>query len=111
MNCSSCGRRTVVLDRREFLAKSALGFGALALGDLLTRDSACAATAAARPNLLAPKKPPLPATAKSVILLFMQGGPSHMDTFDSKPELNRRDGRSEERRVGKECRSRWSPYH
>ncbi len=92
MNCSSCGRRTVVQNRREFLAKSALGFGALALGDLLTREAARAGTIPAGPNLLAPKKPPLPATAKNVILLFMQGGPSHMDTFDPKPELNRRDG-------------------
>src|ERR1043166_9330694 len=92
MNCSACGRHSVVLNRREFLAKSALGFGALALGDLLARDAARGATTAALPNPLAPKKPPLPPTAKNVILLFMQGGPSHMDTFDPKPELTRRDG-------------------
>src|SRR5438094_9631631 len=92
MSYSSCGRRMAALNRREFLAKSALGFGAMALGDLLTRDSARGAAASALPNLLAPKRPPLPATAKSVILLFMQGGPSHMDTFDPKPELQKRDG-------------------
>src|SRR5204863_124408 len=40
----------------------------------------------------APKRPPLPATAKSVIHLFMQGGPSHVDTFDPKPVLSKLDG-------------------
>src|SRR5438445_6921306 len=62
------------------------------MGDLVTRYTASGATALAQPNLLAPKTPPLPATAKNVILLFMQGGPSHIETFDPKPELNRRDG-------------------
>ena len=38
-------------------------------------------------NPLAPKNPPLPAKAKSVIFLFMYGGPSHVDTFDHKPDL------------------------
>ncbi len=92
MNSSSCGRHTVVLNRREFLAKSAFGFGTLAFAHLLSRQSLNAATALTKPNPLAPKTPPLPATAKSVIFLFMQGGPSHMDTFDPKPELQRRDG-------------------
>ena len=44
------------------------------------------------------------AKAKNVIYLYMDGGMSHVDTLDPK-------SRSEERRVGKECRSRWSPYH
>src|SRR3954468_2018025 len=74
--------------RRRFLQKSGLGLGWLAASDLL--HSATAAEAA--PNPLAPKKPPLPAKAKSVISLFMQGGPSHMDTFDPKPLLNKMNG-------------------
>ena len=45
-----------------------------------------------RYNPLAPKTPPLPARAKSVIYLFMHGGVSHVDTFDPKPELTRRTG-------------------
>ena len=45
-------------------------------------------------NPLAPKPPPLPAKAKSVIFLFMYGGPSHMDTFDYKPELYPLDGKT-----------------
>src|SRR5207245_10409194 len=85
----SCGRRVVAFNRRDFLAKSAFGLGALAFSDLLQRHSALAAPAS---KPLTPVRPLLPATAKSVILLFMQGGPSHMDTFDPKPELQRRDG-------------------
>jgi hypothetical protein len=45
-------------------------------------------------NPLAPKDPPLPAKAKSVIFLFMYGGPSHMDTFEYKPELYLLDGKT-----------------
>ena len=62
------------LSRRRFFA-SALGFPSLA-----------AAAAAANP--LGAKKPPLPASVKSVIFLFMHGGPSHLETFDPKPALN-----------------------
>src|SRR5882724_1379077 len=92
MDCSSCGRRVVAFSRRDFLAKSAFGFGALAFSDLLSRHSALAAMPTPKP--LTPVQPPLPATTKSVILLFMQGGPSHMDTFDPKPELARFDGQA-----------------
>jgi hypothetical protein len=59
--------------------------------DLFSR----AATAGPAPlpsDPLAPKSPPLPATAKSVIHLFMQGGPSHVDTFDPKPILQKLNG-------------------
>lgn len=68
---------------RRHLFQSALGFPALA-----------AAAAATTPpdNPLAPKKPRLPATAKSVIFLFMHGGPSHLETFDPKPDLNKLNG-------------------
>src|ERR1043166_8302983 len=47
------------------------------------------------------------------IMLFLVGGPSQLDTWDMKPDAPEeiRGPRSEERRVGKECRSRWSPYH
>ena len=74
--------------RRRFLQKTGLGLGWLAALELLERDSAAAPT----PGPLAPRRPPLPATAKSVIQLFMQGGPSHIDTFDPKPLLQRLDG-------------------
>ena len=61
--------------RREFLAKAGAGFGAMAMSSLLTAaDSAM--------------KPHYTARAKSVIFLFMEGGPSAMDTFDPKPLLS-----------------------
>src|SRR3989442_10724712 len=43
---------------------------------------------------MAPKKPPLPAKAKRVLHLFMNGGPSHVDTFDPKPSLARYGGKA-----------------
>lgn len=65
--------------RREFLQRGGAGFGALALGWLLQQE-ACASVAA----IPAHHRP----TAKSVIFLFMEGGPSHLDLFDPKPLLN-----------------------
>jgi hypothetical protein len=75
--------------RREFLSRMGNGFGALALGSMLTNDSSVSANPS---NPLAPKASHFPAKAKSVIWLFMNGGPSHVDTFDYKPELAKRDG-------------------
>lgn len=75
--------------RRDLLFRAAGGFGGLALSALLAQDGALAAPA----NPLAPKQPHIPAKAKSVIMLFMVGGPSHIETFDPKPELERLDGR------------------
>lgn len=75
--------------RREFLARSGAGFGALALAGMSSGKAVRAgAGGAAQLNPI----PNLPGTAKSVIFLFMEGGPSHMDTFDPKPELNRLEG-------------------
>jgi len=72
------------VSRRRFLERSGLGFGGLALSYLLN--------AAPTTNPLAAKAPPLPATAKNVIFLFMHGGPSHIDTFDPKPLLAKLQG-------------------
>lgn len=74
--------------RREFLEKSAHGFGAIALSFLMQSELG------ADPDPLAPKPPHFAAKAKNVIFLFMQGGPSHLDTFDPKPELARFDGQT-----------------
>ncbi len=81
------------MSRREMLRQAGLGFGAWALLDLLARDGSAAnpAKSAAR-NPLAPKPPHFPAPAQAVIFLFMQGGPSHIDTFDPKPLLAKLDG-------------------
>jgi hypothetical protein len=79
--------------RREFLLKAGGGFGALALACLLERDGLLPEAEGAAPtNSLAPRLPQLPARARSVIFLFMEGGPSHIDTFDPKSELTRRHG-------------------
>ncbi|MBX3443056.1 MAG: DUF1501 domain-containing protein [Planctomyces sp.] len=71
--------------RREALLRGGGGFGAIVLSALL-RDAPLRADAAA-PPLHTPRQ--LPALAKRVIFLFMEGGPSHLDSFDPKPELNR----------------------
>src|SRR5512140_847229 len=70
--------------RREFLMRSCGGLGALAVSSLLQ--------AATPVDPLAPKKPDHPPTAKSVIWHFMEGGPSHVDLFDPKPELEKMAG-------------------
>ncbi len=67
-----------------------MGIGALALAHLAPEF----ATAAAPGNPLLPKQPHFPAKAKHVIHLFMNGGPSQVDTFDPKPELQKRAGES-----------------
>src|SRR3954454_10222375 len=76
-----------MLTRREFLVRAGGGFGALALADLLEREASAAAPGTAAPNPLAAKPQHYPAKAKNVIFLFMEGGPSHLDTFDYKPKL------------------------
>jgi hypothetical protein len=86
--------------RREFLWEAGAGFTGLALTGLLSLDgfftgSAAAADGASRlANPLAPKRGHFPAKAKSVIFLFMYGGPSHVDTFDYKPKLYELDGQT-----------------
>jgi hypothetical protein len=84
--------REQVHSRRDFLLRAGAGFGALPLIDLL-RGGALAGPANLGdvpriPSSLAPRPPHFPATAKSVIFLFMEGGPSHLDLFDRKPLLN-----------------------
>ena len=89
-----CGRT-----RREFLWESGAGFTSLGLTGLLSVDGFFPQQAAAAEdkeflNPLAPKKPHHTPKAKSVIFLFMYGGPSHVDTFDYKPKLFELDGQT-----------------
>jgi hypothetical protein len=86
--------------RREFLRRAAHGFGGLALATLLA-DDAAAAPAAGVVNPFLPKKPHFEGKAKSVIFLFMEGGPSHVDLFDPKPDLTRMNGKPLPGRFGK----------
>ena len=78
--------------RRDFLKRAGLGAGWLGLLSLLESEGLLAA-AAAPSDPLAPRPPHFAPRAKSVIWLFMNGGPSQIDTFDHKPELERMDGR------------------
>ena len=78
-------------NRRQFLFQSGVGLGGLALTWMLHRE-AVATTRSALTNPLAAKDPQFAARAKSVIFLMMEGGPSQMDTFDPKPELEKVDG-------------------
>lgn len=92
-NPTPCGR-----SRREFLWQVGGGFAGLALVDLMSRTGAWAAPVAddgsplTRP--LAEKPPHRPARAKHLVFLFMNGGPSQVDTFDPKPALSRYQGQA-----------------
>jgi hypothetical protein len=83
------GPDTRPTSRRSFLRRAGGGFGMLALASLLNRQGLLAADAAHAVNSLAPKSPHFQPKAKSVIFLFMSGGPSHVDLFDPKPDLIR----------------------
>ncbi len=72
-----------MFSRRNALKVASAGFGYLALASLLDK----VAQAEAAPSPLLPKPPHFPAKAKRVIFLCMQGGPSHVDSFDYKPQL------------------------
>jgi len=67
------------LNRRDFLYGLTSSLGALAMTDLMAKDSA---------SFSGVKKPMHEPKAKNVIMLFMEGGPSQVDTFDPKPKLN-----------------------
>jgi uncharacterized protein DUF1501 len=81
-----------VNSRREFLTRAGSGFGALAFNFLLQQDGFFGQANAAAKSFNDPLTPKLPhhtPTAKSVIWLFMEGGPSHVDLFDPKPALEK----------------------
>ncbi len=77
-----------LFSRRHALKSMACGFGYLALAGLAAERAGAAPF-----NPLAPKAPHFKPRAKRVIFIFMQGGPSHVDTFDFKPTLAKQDGK------------------
>ncbi|MFP6621156.1 MAG: DUF1501 domain-containing protein [Pirellulaceae bacterium] len=83
---------TASFNRRDLLRQAGGGLGLLALSSLLQEQQSCGADSSA-PNLLAARDGHFPAKAKAVIWLFMNGGPSQVDTWDYKPELARQDGK------------------
>ena len=80
----ACMNRQPAANRRDFLQRVGMGCGMLALSDLMLREGFCDEPIS--------KTPHFSAKAKSVIWLFMEGGPSAVDTFDPKPELEKRAG-------------------
>jgi hypothetical protein len=85
MTCSNCNS-----SRRTFLSNVGLGFAGLALDVMLHRDGFCSQAIWSPPTGL----PHFPAKAKNVIWLFMNGGVSHMESFDPKPMLNKYAGKT-----------------
>src|SRR5215470_9880427 len=86
----------LALTRREFLCRCGLGMGAVSLATLF---GGLESLNAARPsdaftNPLTPKQPHFPSKARNIIHIFANGGPSHVDTFDPKPALDRLAGKA-----------------
>jgi len=82
------------LTRRNLLRRGGMGFGLLGLAGVMASDGALAAPADSTDlHPLAPRQPHFPARAKRVVHLFMNGGPSHVDTFDHKPLLDKYHGK------------------
>ena len=79
-----------IQSRRKFFQECAGGIGIAALASLMQQEGRAAGVEV---NPLAPKKPHFPAKAKNVIFMFMEGGPSQMDLFDPKPELQKWSGK------------------
>jgi len=75
--------------RREFLLRAGGGFGSLALTSLLAKESRAAIESSSADSAHGARQAHFPAVAKSVIWCFLDGGASHLDLFDPKPELNR----------------------
>ncbi|MEI6713101.1 MAG: DUF1501 domain-containing protein [Verrucomicrobiota bacterium] len=80
------------VSRRAFLHQSAFGLGGMALASLLPAGSVSAADTSSTKWSGVIKSPHSPIRAKRIIFLCMAGGPSHLETFDWKPELKRLDG-------------------
>ncbi len=85
-----------IQNRREFLQRCAGGFGSIALAQLMASEGLLASAAKPDPsvNPLAPRPPHFAPKAKSVIFLYMSGGPSQIDLFDPKPDLEKWHGQS-----------------
>src|SRR5438067_3512761 len=81
-----------MLTRRHFLQTSGFGIGGLAMTWLLNQDRAAAATVASQD--LRPRAGHFPSRARAMVHFMQNGGPSQMDLFDPKPELQKRDGQS-----------------
>src|SRR6056297_1247251 len=93
MHCGNFTNRPT--SRRDLLKGCAMGFGGVALQAMMAEQAGAAAT-----NPLAPKTPHFAPRAKNVIFLYMDGGPSQVDTFDRKPLLDKYHGRDPREVIG-----------
>jgi len=85
--------RPPAISRRQMLQRSGLGFGSVALAALLQEQYGLAVESTPKVySDLKPRPGQMPAKAKAMIQLFQNGGPSQMDLFDPKPDLNKRNG-------------------
>ncbi len=93
MHFDCCSNSETVVSRRDMLTQVGCGFGAMAFAAMLAQNSMASTILGpdGRPALVAGKTT---AKAKRVIFLYMAGGPSHLDTFDYKPELANADGKN-----------------
>ena len=88
------------MTRRDLLVRCAAGFGGVALAGLMA-DKSFGAALSQSANPLAPKPGHFPAKAKNIIFLYMDGGPSQVDTFDYKPDLAKFNGKNPREVMGK----------
>jgi hypothetical protein len=79
----------LLMTRREMLTRTGTGLGLLGLADLFAEDSSVRGSL----NPLAPKSPHFAPKAKRIVHIYLNGGPSHIDTFDPKPTLKKYDGK------------------
>lgn len=93
MHCNNFSKRPV--SRRDLLKQSSMGFGAVAMEALFGKQAKAAIL-----NPLAPKAPHFIPKAKNVIFLYMDGGPSQVDTFDYKPLLEKYNGQDPREVIG-----------
>lgn len=92
--------QTPALSRRQMLTQAANGFGAVALSSMLT-DRIVTANDVVTTDTVTTKPTHFPAKAKHIIFLYMDGGPSQVDTFDPKPMLDKHHGKSPQEVIGK----------
>ena len=90
----SPGKRLLDVTRRHFFAECGVGLGKMALGALCARELAAAGDTRDPQNPMAARRPHFAAKAKSVIFLFMAGGPSQFELFEFKPKLQEYDGKA-----------------
>jgi hypothetical protein len=95
------------MNRRDVLSLTSCGFGWLAFSGMFGRTAHAAPVISPFDGPLSPKAAHFPAKAKRVIFLCMRGGPSHVDTFDYKPQLNKDSGKPGPRPGSKLLGSKW----